>query len=435
VECKIGGVWTTVYRPPIPCATDWNYACGTEILVRVTDPRVPVCSEKPDPAGKVVVVMGIGENISMNQIKRATEGGITDPAKQGLTNDKSSFGEDAPFGGMLEPRVQFGRTALFAAGVTHYRWSYRRLTSSDGDANWHHLDKAVSRHYMVIDQSSTDVTVSFPTEPMGPENNSLFKIQPFLPSNPSDGWATVDSHQDNATAFFPTHLLDGGDAESAAGKYILKLELFKSDGTLVNLTDEGITLKVPDVNAPFGADTVSAIDAPAENQVVKSGKVVAFQMVVHIDNNVCQGNINDVTLNGVAAGECGFLEYLEGTEGSSDAVISFSASHPNNFATFNFNVTRGSAGTVVPASAVGQVGLSSTGFNHVAGTYSKNVSVSSLLNSPPSVPPCIRGAFAEHLRVHAMATDGWDRLHHLDGPRQGESGFKAFAITSAPPAS
>ena len=37
----------------------------------------------------------------------------------------------------------------------------------------------------------------------------------------------------------------------AAGKYELKLELFDKSGKRINLTDEGVMLKVPTIDGPF----------------------------------------------------------------------------------------------------------------------------------------------------------------------------------------
>lgn len=429
VEYQIGGAWTTVYRPPIGCHTFWDYACGSDITVSVTDPRVPACGEPPDLSGLQVAVMSIGENVSVHQIQLAAAG-----ASEGLTVTGS------PFGGVLEPRVQFGRSALIAAGITHYRWSYHRLTLSDGvtaavDPDWHHLDQRVLRHFLVIDPAPPHA-LSFPTEQMGPDASlpglDLFRIQPLAPSVPSDGWATVDSHEDNATAFFPTHLLSGGDAEAAAGKYELKLELSRSNGTLVNLTDAGVALRVADIDAPFGGATVTTTAPPPEQLILDgAGKVVAFRMVVRIDNNVCHGDIHDTTVNGASAGSCGFLEYPPGQAAVTMAHLSFLAMHPHDFATFTFDVARGSAGAVASASASGAVGVAQNGYVPVAGVYGKDIAVATLLDDPPHAPPCSRGAFAEHLVVHASATDGWSRLSYLDAPRLGEKGLEAFALAPA----
>ncbi|MCH9660814.1 MAG: hypothetical protein K0U54_07870, partial [Bacteroidetes bacterium] len=41
VEYFINGEWTTVYKPPIPCYTHWNYICGSDINIQISHPEVP----------------------------------------------------------------------------------------------------------------------------------------------------------------------------------------------------------------------------------------------------------------------------------------------------------------------------------------------------------------------------------------------------------
>ena len=48
--------------------------------------------------------------------------------------------------------------------------------------------------------------------------------------------------------------------------------------------------------------------------------------------------------------------------------------------------------------------------------------------------PCTRAAFAEALHIYALATNGYDRLSHLDAPRLADPAqvnLRAFAITRA----
>src|SRR6185436_18853817 len=99
-----------------------------------------------------------------------------------------------------------------------------------------------------------------------------------------------------ATGFFESHLEEGGNAELAQGKYELKLELFKATapGVPVNLTTEGVTLKVPTVDAPFGAgivptrtvpvDAVFPLDPMPDRVFLSGGDVVAFRLVLRVDN-------------------------------------------------------------------------------------------------------------------------------------------------------
>lgn len=434
VEYCIGGVWTTVYRPPLPCNVWWNYVCGSEITIRVTDPRVPWCGDPNPLPGKQVAVLLVGNNVSMTEIQRASAG-----ANEGLT----TAGE--PFGGSLEPHVWFG-DALIGAGIDHYRWSYRRMTGSDGVTPvadvWHALDAEVVRHYGEI---MADSTLTFKPYLLGPDpafaGQNLFKIRPVNPPlNPgavSSSWAPeIDGRANTASAFFLSHLLNGSDAAAAAGKYELKLELFKSDGSLVNLSDESVLLKVPTIDGPFGAGTVPtqliahhpAQATDMEDRVIRDavGKIVAFRLVLRIDNNKCGATIYPVSVDGDVADACGFVQYATGphvagphlghehSPGHSHAgphlhvLVSYWAYHPNNFATFNFTVARGSAGVVENAS--GAVGASPiNGYvRDMSSVFSKNVTVANLLGS------CSKAAFAENLHVYALATDGWNTLSSLN---------------------
>jgi len=436
IEYCIGGVWTTVYDPPICCNTYWNYICGSEVTLRVTDPRVPWCGDDPPLPGKQVAVLSIGHAVSLTEIQRAAAG-----ANEGLTNDALP----APFGGSLEPHVWFGDGLIppvdgapSPSGITHYRWSYRRLGSM---SSWSALDTEVVRHYGEI---MADSTLVFKPFPLGPDpafaGQSLFKIRPANPplnaGAVSSSWAPEVNARDNtASAYFPSYLLEKADAALAAGKYELKLELFKSDGSLVNLTDEGVLLKVPTVVAPFVGIVPTQLVAHVptqvddmEDRVIRdgAGKIVAFRVVLHVDNNPCEAVINDVTVNSNAAGPCGFISYTPGSE----AVISFKARHPNDFATFDFQVNKGSCGTVTQASASGSVvGPVVNGFTRdAASVFTKNVPVATLLSGGSCGIVCTKAAFAETLHVDALATDGWSAtLDYLDGGTIP----KAFALEPA----
>jgi hypothetical protein len=329
-----------------------------------------------------------------------------------------------PFGGRLEPHVWFGRSALIGAGITHYRWSYRRLTSSDGttavSAGWHTLGREVIRHYAVIDPTPPDFPLSFPPYTLGPDpafpGQDLFQIQPVDPPAGSDGWAPIDAHEDSASAFFLTHLLESGNAEAAAGKYELKFELFRSDGSLVNITDASVLLKVANIDAPFGTATPTTSVPTAEHLILDgSGKTVGFRMVVRVDNNPCEAQIYTVSGAGLTVdADCGFINYAPG----SSAHISFKARHRHDFATFSFSIYRGTSINVPEATVSGSVGASPlNGFvRSSSSVFSKDAPVNTLLtsNTPAGHTPCTKAAFAENLYVAAMATDGWTRLSGLD---------------------
>lgn len=438
VEYQIGSAWTKVYHPPMICNTYWNYSCGTEVVIPITDPRVPWYADPVPVPGKQVAIISIGRNISIKEIKRVSTG-----VNEGLT----AAGE--PFGGSLEPAVWFG-DGIAASGITHYRWSYRRLTKADGTAVtdiWHALDHRVVRHYGEI---WADGTLVFKPYMLGPDIDipgaAFFKLQPKNPpvnaGVVSVAWAPqIDARENTASAFFLSHLLEGGDPKEAAGKYELKLELFKYNAvahtaTRVNLTDEGILLKIPTGDAPFGAGVVPTRLVPhdpvlapdMEDRVIREGvpaKIVAFRLVIHIDNNPCEAEIYPVKVSGSSpgtwesVGACGFLRYNPAPP--AQALLSFRAAHPNDFARFVFTTVKGSTGYVSAACAPNNPSVAWTSLPLVKDTpvngfirssssvYAKQVPVSGLVGACPDGT----AAFGENLSVYPLATDGWTTLWYL----------------------
>jgi len=399
VEYDLGAGFQTVYHPSIACHTYWDYVCGSEVTIRITDPRVPGCGEEPDLPGKQVVVLSIGPNVAVREV-----------GANGLTN----FGE--PFGASLEPRVDFSRSALIGSGIPYYRWSYRRLTGPDGTTPdvgaWTPMLRDVYRHYK-------DGT-SRPSERMGPLPTTgpgaapapnLFRIRP-LASPSGDEWIVLDEHVDLATAYFDTGALPGNPVftpgtgwsdDLAAGLYELKLELFDNAGNLVHdWAAHGIDLRITDQDAPFGTGSVTTSPAPAANRLVSGGHVDGFRMVVRVDNNRCSGEIHPIGGDVTPDAACGFHLYDPGD----DAGLSFTARHPNNFARYGFGTGRGSGPAIPVASTSGMVGAADgNGFGAGAGfLYSKDVPVASLLGA------CANAAFWERLDVYALATNGYSTL-------------------------
>jgi hypothetical protein len=433
VEYSVGGTWATVYHPSMRCDTYWNYACGTDVTIRVTDPRVHGCGDQPELLGKKVVVKTIGRQVSMGEIYRdslvAAEKVKEGQVKEGWIHSA----KPSPFGATLEPRVDFGN-GLKAAGITHYRWSYRPL-GSVSESDWTVMDdilagRTVARHYREATPPMSPVT--YKSVQIGPDttvSGFYTVIDPVLPVSGED-WEVLDEGFDLASAYFNTTVL-------ADGKYELKMELFRKVGASmvrVDLTADGVELYEITDPAPLVEGTYTTSAATADRALIDpvTLHVVGYRLVVQVDNRVCFGNIEDVTVNGVPAGRCGFLEYNHLTD---TAHISFRASHPADFASFDFRVVRvstdiseGSADGLVDAATV-------NGFTRTGDTFSRNLTINTLMTSGLSVgeTPCKRAAFAEALHVYALATNGYDRLSGLDGPRGGPSqvDLKAFAITRA----
>ncbi|HHE31838.1 MAG TPA: hypothetical protein ENL07_04220 [Chlorobaculum parvum] len=243
VEYEIGGVMETIYKPALACNTYWNYECGKEVVIHISDERVPACNTDPDLPGSVVQILSIGRQVSMSEI----QGPGAPLADEGLTN----FSQ--PFGGKIEPRVWYSRTSLRDdKNILYYRWSYRRLTEGDGTplstpGPWTHLTRTVVRHYAVpVPGGHAHVPLSLGPQTVGAETD-LFEIRPLAVPAGGIEWTVVDEREDLASAHFETDKLGRGATDclkalDAAGKYELKLELFKNTGALVDWTNEGIDL-------------------------------------------------------------------------------------------------------------------------------------------------------------------------------------------------
>ena len=415
VEYDLGSGFQTVYHPPVACNTYWNYACGTEVTINLTDPRVPACGGPADLPGKQVVVLSLGRTVSMHEI-----------GANGLT----SAGE--PFGEKLEPRVDFSVSNLAAAGIRHYRWSYVRLTGPDGLTTTVDpasppiggtpavLTREVSRHYRV--------GTTYVPEKMGPLPAPIancFKIQPVDPPAGGEEWKILDEREDLASAHFETTKLPGTPASNAsddlaAGLYELRLELFDTAGALVDWTAKGIDLRIPDVDAPFGSGTVTTIAAPAFNRIGAPGNTVGFRTVVRVDNNFCFADIAPVGGTVTPDPDCGFHNY---NALSDTARLAFVARHPNRFATFGFSSGRGTGGALADTVTGGVTGLAASNGYSLGGAFAywKDLTVGYLTAPvPPSLIRCPNAAFWESLGVAAMATNGYGTL----------SGYNAYDVAA-----
>lgn len=429
VEATIGEAWETVYHPPLRCHTYWNYACGTEVTIRVTDPRVHGCGERPEVRGKAVVVKTIGRQVSMGEIYRDSVV-PAEKAKEGQVREGwIHAAKPSPFGATLEPRVDFGN-GLAAAGITHYRWSRRPLGSVSED-DWQVVDAPVSRHYR--ETTAPGDPVVYKSVQIGPDTTVPgyhVVIDPALPAGGED-WEVLDEGFDLASAYLDTTAL-------AAGKHELKLELFRLvSGAVqrVDLTAEGVDLHEIVDPAPLVEGSYTTAAAAGDRLLLDpgTGHTVGYRLVIHVDNRVCFGTIDEVTIGGVGAGPCGFLEYAALTD---LARISFRASHPGDFASFHFRVVR-VATEIAEARADGLVDAASVnGYTRTGDAFHKDLDIDTLMTSGLAfeAAPCTRAAFAEALHVYALATNGYGRLSGYDAPRgddPAQVSLRAFAITHA----
>ena len=224
----------------------------------------------------------------------------------------------------------------------------------------------------------------------------LFEIPSSLP--PVGDWAFPDPRLDLANAQFPSSDLPVAIPGGTHGKYQLKLDLFDSAGNPVNIAAAGIAYFVPTTVDPDG--TIHTADASTLGLV--SGN--SFIMTLHIDNRLTSGALGTPALDGNPADVCGVFRYGSGLGGPVGIVtIPFTATHPDDLATYSYELVRGATALTSRSGAVS------------AGTNPATISMSakSLLTQPDG-SICDVAGFAEALSVNATATNGWSRLSEYD---------------------
>lgn len=132
-----------------------------------------------------------------------------------------------------------------------------------------------------------------------------------------------------------------------------------------------------------------------------------------VDNNPCKAALAAPKVGVNIADSCGILRYVAPAD---TVVMSFTASHPNNFADYSFGLIRGHNNPPPPVIAGATSGQVSAATN--PGTITGTVA--GLLG------PCVAGgmaAFAESLYVAARANNGWSRQSQYDA-----SDLQAFTL-------
>lgn len=425
VEYNIKGIWTTVYSPPIPCNTYWNFACGTDITIWLTDPRVLWgCHNVLN--GQILWVKTVGSSTSVTRIKQHDEWqlapaygatafvGVPSFDKIGLTdwsdpNSPNTYGDyRRPFGGTLSFVVQFG-DGFPNNGAKYYRWSSRKLRNEQlvpQLTGFLPLTNAVSKDYTYIFNGhfySNSIGLG-PVTINGIEN--LFRIPPAdlpaatAPFNVPESFPHWD--QNTLTATFDSKSLIGGD-----GLYEFKLEIFDQNGNVVSLPRNVYQVPEPNTFTP-------SIDAPNEYLYLNGGNASAYKMLMRIDNNPAMAEVYKVQIlqGGVyvdaASDCCGFVQYDPAQLSNSNLIkITFKAYHPFNFADLTMNIKKGTCEDSGQQSAtdVGSMVIgNANGYTRDSfWIYSKTFSPATLLGMCQAEA---KAAFAEVLTVQPLSTDG-----------------------------
>ncbi len=430
IEVNINGQWVTVYRPPYPCYTRWNYACGTDITISVTDSRVQPCVCGSEGPGDAFWFRSVGNaagalHIEQNPANTRNVQGVA--FKNAGCTDILKPDYISPFGSVLDLVVFAGENIYSSGtGVTHFRWKATRIANenmvslSPAEQTITILNAAdkISREYIVHLDTFHYHSFNLDIAPSGAGDQIAFRI-------PNQNIALEGS----ITAAFPGKVpgvdilwrdifWTGGSIDSHSltdGLYRFDLELGTYDGagnfivTEVNpntfqISESGNLDNSQDPTSPY----LNMSGAMAKN----------FTMIVRIDNTPCYADIQDAELEtGEKSGDCGFIKYADTSQ---DVTLSFEASHPRNFAEFSYSVIKGNHSSGVTIAVSGYVNASVSPFSLSAGQFSADVPVATLLGTCPG-----QAAFAENLSVTSLATDGSRQLYEYD-----RSDVNAFALSN-----
>jgi rhodanese-related sulfurtransferase len=315
---------------------------------------------------------------------------------------------DAPFGNPPGSRLGFrhgydGR--IPTSEIMYYRWLYK----DESETEWNEFTEPVNVHYVKDDHG----VVTFPVYSLGPKGINGMNLYEFRPHNAPDVcestedcetyWPTTDWFADIYSGFLNTYAISNG-------KHDIKLEIYNETGNQV--MPDGIKFEFI---VPTGVDG----DGTILTREATSGEIDngGFVFSLHIDNRKCSAIIDAPSIGTTSmADECGFLRYSPGDE---VVHIAFHATHPGNFALFNFRIFRGSK--EVTSVNGGEVGAHLIGSydGDGNGNFENETSMGLLLEN------CLEAAFSENLYVYAKATTGWGhRINTYDA-----QAVRAFALS------
>jgi hypothetical protein len=442
VEASIGGNWVTVYKPPFPCHTYWNYACGTEINISLDNAAIAPCNcntSVVDGSAWFTAIGGYGIALNIQQDITSVYA-PADIRNVGCTNFVDPHSNQlCPFGSELNLYLAFGPTLP----ATHYRWSWTYVLDSSttpiAGAPTNQITGAVERYYLWPLADGSWETGSVALMDTDSNGNIAYKI----PNYDAAAYTGVSEAEWVSFNFLSASL----DSTKLSNGYVIRLDL-----ELLNINASGPAsgqfeaLSVPVKTFQISVDTNAAaaydgcMPAPytangsGNNYLTldpkKPGNALSFSLKVKVDNSAVTAQINPPSLlnsdgsSAGPAGPCGVMQFADQNSNPQSVKLSFVASEPFKFATFSYGVVRGSSGAVAGAEASGYVFANAPPYTLSGGVYSTVISVSNLLHGCPSA------AFAETLSVGSLATDGSVALSETGWPYSA-SDVNAFALTPA----
>jgi hypothetical protein len=364
VEASIGGQWVSVYHPPFPCHTYWNYACGTEINISLANAAIAPCN----CAGSVVDgtvwftaigSAGIASSIQQDVTSKYAPAGIYNV---GCTNIFDS-NQLCPFGSNLDLYLATGPTLP----ATHYRWSWTYIQDSAGNsvtgAAANQINGTVQRYYLRPLANGSWEPGSVPLLDTDTNGAIAFSFPDYQATSepgvpPNAEWVSFN---------FVSATLD---STKITNGYVIQLDL-----ELLNRDKNGVFQPLPvpvktfqiSVNGNAATGYGGSVPAPftasgsGNNYLTlnSAGDAVRFSLKVKVDNSAVTAQINPPALldsDGSAAksgqaGTCGIIQFANQMTNPQSVQLGFVAAEPFNFATFNYAVSKGSSGsTIVGAS-------------------------------------------------------------------------------------
>ncbi|MEM9525360.1 MAG: hypothetical protein AAGA31_02070 [Bacteroidota bacterium] len=425
----------TVYRPQLACATRWDYDCATDFDVRLYDSRIPpVCGV--GLVGTSVAIRAVGVSVSplgIEQSLTATTpvpgpGGNVNLRTVGLTNYKTNnlggyspllVGKHLrPYTGSFPIIAQFG-SALPAAGIHYFQVEYRQTHAANLDvlinptnltAGWKTLQSGGLSRTHVRPEGLDFKYGSYNLGPFTVGGEQVYRIPPFDPQDPGvDGIPPTTEPLARWTRYDRVRIGQvNTNALSGDGLYEFRIRFLDGNG-------DPATVGSDFFRVPNPADASTTMVAPAE-YIRTIGSSSSFLFRLRIDNSALEMSVEGVSLNGDpdAMTDCGFIEYLEPGQPGGMALstqmvgLTFTASHPQDFGFFSFNLERGrrlaTGNHFTMGDAAGMVSGSKAPFTlGIDGKYRASFSVEDLLAGCGG-----KASFSEVLSVVGLHTDGYN---------------------------
>ncbi|MBS1730894.1 MAG: hypothetical protein JSS67_08975 [Bacteroidetes bacterium] len=418
VEVNINGEWITVYKPSLPCGTYWDYACGTDINVRLTDSRIRPCVCNPIQ-GNIIWMKNVNTGTSIRAIQQNSASSGNQENAVGLNNYFSEFGnfKISPFGSTFPFIIQFGNGYPNSA-ATHYRWKYKRVKDAflnNVSEGYAYLEGELFKNYTYQLPNGNFATKSFR---LGADYDAGIPkyIIPHVHATDDVPESTAEWNQDTYSIYI-------NSPNFSNGLYEFVFELTDNAGNLipVNANDYVVTRNdAVDPPKTFPDEVTIHADGLPENYLIKNfgGQATGFRFLLRIDNQHCYANIIDALVgSGSTDTACGFGHF---NDANHHARLRFFAGHPQNFGVYHFNVTKGNSGDVAVADSKGLLKSPGNGYSlsidvpdadhgsALEDLYHNQFNVDTLLNG------CPQAAFAEILGVWSTHTDGTNHLYNLD---------------------